>query len=40
VVQLQHDQRDAPEQDLGLAQHEASLGIKRVGVNGPVGPFP
>src|ERR1700750_1697283 len=33
MVQLQHDQGDAPEKDLGLA-HGASLGAPRARVNG------
>jgi hypothetical protein len=36
VVELEHDQRDAPEKDLRLA-HGGSLGIGHVGVNGPDG---
>src|SRR5262249_6870585 len=38
VVQLEHDQRDAPEEDLRLA-HGGTFGAPRPGVNGPIGPF-
>jgi sulfane dehydrogenase subunit SoxC len=40
VVELEHDQHDAPDQDLRLAQgHGASLGIGPAHVNGPIGSF-